>query len=126
MAVRYGGEALGVPGLALRGLLDAAPLRRTLERRIDWQQLHANVANGAVSAIAVTTTEITTGRSITFVERASGGAPQPAGGWDHRDARLGADHVMASAAIPALFPPVWIATPADVAGWYVDGSTRLH
>ena len=39
-------------------------------------------------------------------------------------ARLNVSHLMASAAIPALFPSVRVDEPAEAAGWYVDGATR--
>jgi NTE family protein len=38
--------------------------------------------------------------------------------------RLGVEHLMASSAIPALFPSVRVEEPAEAAGWYVDGATR--
>ena len=41
-------------------------------------------------------------------------------------ARLGLDHVRASAAIPMLFPPVQIKDPASARGWYFDGGVRLN
>ncbi len=126
IALRYGGEALGVPGLALRGLLDVTPLRRMLTRQVAWEHLHANVASGVLDAVAVTATAVMTGRPVTFVERDSTQSVPTGGEMTYHAAALGVDHVIGSAAIPALFPPVRIAAPAAAAGWYVDGSTRLH
>ncbi len=54
---------------------------------------------------------------------------QPTGGPMHATdvvaTRVEAEHLLASAAIPALFPPVWIDT-AGASGWYVDGGVRLN
>jgi NTE family protein len=126
VALRYGGETIGVPGLALRGLLSVTPLRRTLERDIDWRRVRANVTTGALSAVAVTATAVTTGRSVTFVDGTADRLPPDGDNLTYRGARIGVDHVVGSGAIPALFPPAWIDEPTAAAGWYVDGCTRLH
>ncbi|HEX6256360.1 MAG TPA: patatin-like phospholipase family protein [Euzebyales bacterium] len=126
IALQYAGETLGVPGLALRGLLSVTPLRRMLDDRIGWDRMHRNVADGVLDAIGVTATAVVSGRSVTFVERA-GARPLPdEEDLDYHAATLGTDHVIGSAAIPMLFPPSWIDEPSEAAAWYVDGSTRLH
>jgi predicted acylesterase/phospholipase RssA len=45
---------------------------------------------------------------------------------DYVPTALADEHIRASAAIPVLFPPVRIETPAEARGWYVDGGTRLN
>jgi NTE family protein len=126
IALQYVGETLGVPGLALRGLLSVAPLRQMLDDRIAWERLHRNVADGRLDAVGVTATAVATGRSVTFVERAGSHVLPDLQDIDYHAATLGTDHVIGSAAIPMLFPPSWIDEPAAAAAWYVDGSTRLH
>ena len=122
-ALRYLAGVLGVDG-GVESLLDPAPLRRVLETYEHWDTLHAAVADGALGAVAVVTTAMSAARTEVFVE-AVPGLPLPADDRDrgvvHTRARLGPDHVMASAAIPVAFPPVRIGD-----GWYLDGGVRLN
>jgi NTE family protein len=122
---RYTSETLGLSTFRLRGLFGTQPLARTLERSIDWEGLHRNVDEGVVEAAAVTATSVRTGHVVMFTESAS---PVPSAAPDYRRrfvaTRLNASHLMASAAIPALFPSVHVDEPGEVAGWYVDGATR--
>lgn len=112
------GTAGAVP-VQLRGMLDTAPLRRYLEQMIDFPGIGANLGNGRLRALALSATEYATGRTVTFVH---GGADAP----DWTRARrasvhepIGLDHVMASAALPLIFPAV------EVGGrWFGDGSIR--
>lgn len=125
---RYAGELLSVPGLRMASILDPSPLRANLARWIDWSGLRANVAAGALNVVAAVTTSTRTGRTVVFAELSA-----PEEHELHRSheiayvaAELGVEHVGASAAIPLLFPPVRISTPARARGWYVDGGTRLN
>ncbi len=122
---RYTSETLGLSGFRLRGLFGTQPLARTLEQSIDWESLHRNVEDGTVGAAAVTATSVRTGQVVMFTESAS---PVPRSAPEHHRryvaTRLQACHLMASAAIPALFPSVRVDRPAEAAGWYVDGATR--
>jgi NTE family protein len=122
---RYTSETLGLSGFRLRGLFGLQPLARTLERSVDWENLHRNVDDGLVETLAVTATSVRTGQVIMFTEST---VPLPPPVPDHRRrfvaTRLDVSHLMASAAIPALFPSVHVDEPAEVAGWYVDGATR--
>ena len=124
-AVEGLGAFFGIKGVRLRSLLDNAPLTETLDAWIEWEMLHANVASGAVDAVAVIATAAQDGRSVAFVETAGA---VPADGEKLRwiGTKLQTEHVRASSAIPIVFPPERITEPADAAGWYVDGGTRLN
>jgi NTE family protein len=122
---RYASETLGLSGFRLRGIFGTQPLARTLGEAIDWDALHRNVDDGLIEATAVTATSVRSGQVVMFTES---GAPVPhTAPEQHRrfvPTRLGVSHLMASAAIPALFPSVRVDEPAEAAGWYVDGATR--
>src|SRR5680860_1555472 len=122
---RYASETLGLSSFRLSGLLGSQPLAQTLTQSIDWEALHRNVEEGLVEAAAVTATSVRTGRVMVFTESAS---PVPRSAPEYHGrfvaTRLDVSHLMASSAIPALFPSVHVDQPAEAAGWYVDGATR--
>lgn len=107
------------------GLLDTAPLRSLLLKALDTSDgmlsgVERNLARGQLDALAVTTTSYDTGQAITFAQQPPGNAvnwrrPQRIG----RNARISVDHVMASAAIPLLFPAIELD-----GSWHGDGSVR--
>lgn len=126
---RYAAQLLGLP-VDLACLLDPSPLNATLDRLVDWDQLHRNAANpDLLRGIAVTTTDSASGRTRVFVECASR-LPLPpydqSRAIDYVRTPLHCDHVMASAAIPVVFPPAYIADPPGCRGWYLDGGVRLN
>jgi NTE family protein len=107
----------------LPSLFDTAPLEEIVAREIDWARIHGNIAAGVLDALAVTATEIATGRSVVFVDNLDQAVPS----WPSdpfviaRPAKIGLNHALASAAIPVLFAPRRI----DGA-FYCDGGLRLN
>ena len=111
-----------------RGLLDRTPLHATMARLVDWPQFHANVAADRVWGCGVVGTANATHRSAVFLE-ARPGAQVPEDdelrGIEFRPAQITPVHVVASSAIPAVFPAVRLED--DRGGdWYVDGGVRLN
>jgi NTE family protein len=125
-ALRFAGELLSLPGARLDAILDPAPLHASLDRWIDWRALHRNVASGLVDSVAVVCTSARTGRSVVFVEEAAERVFNRSHAVAYVAARVEREHVLASAAIPMLFPPIRISTPERARGWYFDGGTRLN
>ncbi len=122
----YVGEFLGVPGSRLESLLDPKPLRSTLRERVDFKQLAENVEAGLVASAGVVATSALTSRSVVF--HCGGPSPPPdrRRGIDYVSTALTEDQVLASAAIPTVFPAVHVERPAEARGWYFDGGTRLN
>jgi len=100
-------------------LLDNAPLRDLLACNIDFLSMRHAIASGALRALAITASGYTSARSISFFD----GAPDLSA-WQ-RLRRLGqpvamnVDHIMASVALPVIFPAVRIGQE-----YYGDGSLR--
>ena len=122
----YAGEVLGVPGARLRSLLDPDPLRRTLRERIDFAQLEHNVRAGRLDAAGVIATSALSGRSVVFHDGAASPSADRRRGIDYVATPLAEEHVLASAAIPVVFPAVHVVEPEIARGWYYDGGTRLN
>jgi NTE family protein len=118
------GELLELPGLRLPGLMDARPLRDSLERWIDWVAIRRNVRSGRVHAVCVVATSLDRSGPVAFVE--SREPPPSATSIRYVPVRLSGEHVRASAAIPLLFPPVRVRSPRQAAGDYIDGGTRMN
>jgi len=124
--LRYMGGLLSVPGARVPSLLDPAPLARSLERWMSWDDLHRNVTEGVLQGVAVVATAARTGRTVVFVEADTELAMHRSHVIEYVPTELAEEHIRASAAIPVLFPPVRVEKPKDARGWYVDGGTRLN
>jgi NTE family protein len=104
------------------GLFDPRALARLVGAAIDWPAVHSGVGR-SVGALTVTATHLATGRPTVFLE-APRGFPLPAGAGGRVVARrepIGLAHVMASASIPVVFPPVAVGGEL-----YCDGGLRLN
>jgi NTE family protein len=115
-------------GTEMRSLVDTAPLRTFLLRALNAgrrsdapiEGIRANLEAGRLRALAISTSSYTTGRSVTWVEGRDGLEP-----WERpmrraRLERITVDHILASAALPLIFPAVSIDGE-----WYGDGGIRL-
>ncbi len=110
-----GGFLLPLP----RALFDNSPLRALLNASIDFAGLRQAIANGMPEALAVTATSVTRGESVTFVETARPFTPWERAGRRGIAAGIDVEHLMASSAIPLLFPAVVLGD-----AHYGDGAMR--
>ena len=106
-------------------ILDTMPLVDTLHRRISLAGIEQSLAAGALDAVAVTASSYTTGVHWTFCQAAAG---HPGQDWVRPGRRasfqpLTIEHLMASSALPFLFPatPLWVDGRREYFG---DGSMR--
>ncbi len=109
---------MGVPNP--RALFDNTPLRQLLERELDFSALERALRAGELQALGVTASNYTTGRAVTFFQGAAHLAPWRRARRDGVRAHLGPEHLLASAALPFIFP-------AEAVGkdYFGDGSLRL-
>lgn len=104
---------------APRSLLDNTPLRTLLEQRLDFSRIQRAVDARALHSVSITCSGYTTGQSVSFFQGRADLEP-----W-RRTQRFGAhvklslDHLMASSAIPFVFPAVRLNRE-----WFGDGSMR--
>lgn len=104
---------------APRALFDNAPLRSLLAERIDWSQIRGHLAAGRLHALALAATSYAGGQHRVFFDAAAGVAPWRGAHRLGTRAVLSLDHLMASIAIPFLFPAVRIDGL-----YYGDGAMR--
>ncbi len=105
------------------GLLNTSGLEKFVIQSIPWRGIRRNLQRGVLEAISVSATHIGSGHTVVFVHS----SPGPSKPWSRdpfvrrRMAHIGPRHVMASAAIPLLFPAVKIG-----AEFYADGGLRQN
>jgi NTE family protein len=108
-----------VPWPRVRGILDTRPLREMLSRLLDIGGIDDNIASGRLRALALSATSYATGRTVTFVHGIEGIRTWERAGRIAVRASIGVDHVLASSALPILFPAIGLGK-----NFYGDGSSR--
>lgn len=98
--------------------LDTSPLKKFLNQNVSWSQIEKNINSGLVDAVTVTATNTRTGYGELFVQKNS--EIEYTGDYKANMVDLKADHVLASAAIPIIFPTVKIGK-----SYYTDGGLRV-
>jgi NTE family protein len=114
-----GNSLLGLSADAPVALLDNSPLRELLARELDFSGIHAAVARRKLRAVAVSAFGYDSGQSVSFYQGRATIDPW----FRHRrvgvPTRLNLEHLMASTAIPLIFPPVKVNRE-----YFGDGAVR--
>ncbi|MEK7789992.1 MAG: patatin-like phospholipase family protein [Deltaproteobacteria bacterium] len=107
----------------IESIFNTEPLYELLKNIIvsEYHFLDKNIEAGSVRALGISAMQYGTGRTITFFQASEKSGIQP---WtllrrEGRPAKLRLKHVLASAAIPLVFPSVKIEN-----SYYADGSVR--
>lgn len=106
-----------------RSLLDNEPLGELLERFLDFPQLAENLEDGLLDALAITASGYSTGEHITFYQSRGGIKPWRRSLRRAVPAHIGVDHLLASSAIPFVFPAKAMLVHGHTE-WCGDGSMR--
>jgi len=114
-SIVLGGWLVGAP----RSLLDNAPLRALLSRNVHFPRIQDAIDDGYLDAVAITAAGYASARSTSFFE-----AIEEQTNWQRtrrlgRRTQLNLDHIMASIAVPMVFPPVRIGDE-----YFGDGAMR--
>lgn len=100
-------------------LLDTSPLEQLINKHCNFENIKKNIDSGALESLVITTNNYTTAAAVSFVQTSTSNLT-----W--KDSRriaylseINAAHVMASSAIPVLFPAIKIGSY-----YYGDGCVR--
>lgn len=106
-----------------RSLLDNEPLGELLREFLDFTQLRRNLDSGLLDALAITASGYSTGEHITFYQSRGGIMPWRRSLRRAVPAHIGVDHLLASSAIPFIFPAQAMLVHGHTE-WCGDGSMR--
>jgi NTE family protein len=102
-----------------RSLLNNSPLRSLLNSVMNFKRIDNNILTGYLSSISVTASSYSTGNSISFFQAEDNTLPWERAKRCGQPTQLNTEHLMASSAIPLVFPSIKIKNQH-----YGDGSVH--
>ncbi|WP_293372539.1 patatin-like phospholipase family protein [Nevskia sp.] len=108
----------------VESLLDTSPLPAFLKEHLSPDGTARALAAGHLYALAVTATGYHSGKSYTFIEGQPGHPLWLKSRRVALKAKIGIEHICASASIPVVFPPAPVVIDGATA-WFGDGALRL-
>jgi NTE family protein len=106
----------------LGGVVDTRQLERMVRVLTPWHRISRNIDAGHLDSISVSATDIGSGKTVVFVE-----SRHPLPPWTQdphvraQAVKMGAEHALASAALPILFPAIAVGER-----FYCDGGLRQN
>jgi len=122
---RMFGRPLRLDSLAAKrvGMFDPSGIEAIVREAVPFGAIAKHMREGLLHALSISTTHVASGRTTVFVQRRDPGLPR----WGSdptmvaRAAQIEAQHALASAAVPLLFPAV------EIDGeFYCDGGLRQN
>ncbi|MFT7009148.1 MAG: NTE family protein [Colwellia sp.] len=102
-----------------RSLLNNSPLRNLLNSVMNFKRIDNNILGGYLSSVSVTASSYSTGNSISFFQAKDNTLPWERAKRCGQPTQLNTEHLMASSAIPLVFPSIKIKNQH-----YGDGSVH--
>ena len=105
------------------GMFDPSGIERIVGEAIPFDAIGDHMRRGYLTGLSISTTHVSSGRTVVFVQRRDEGVPR----WGSdptmvaESTRIRAEHALASAAVPFLFPAV-----AIDGQFYCDGGLRQN
>lgn len=123
VVVAFPAEPESMRPVPARSLIDTVPFSDLVRNQVQFARLHDNVDQGLVHALVLTALEIGSGRTTMFIDARPEVEFPPTRDprRNVRRERIGLEHVLASSALPLLFPPRRIHGEA-----YCDGGVRFN
>ena len=112
-------SVLGINRMNRVSLLDNSPLTVFLEETLPCEKIQESIDAGVLHALSITASGYGSGQSVTFYQGVAGIEPWKRTRRLGMEARIGIEHLLASSAIPFIFPAVHINRE-----YFGDGSVR--
>ncbi len=103
----------------LNSLLETSPLRDLILKYCDFDKISKNLKNNTIESVIITSNNYDQSSAISFVQSSSQHITWTESRRQAFETEINADHIMASSAIPMLFPPIQIGHD-----FYGDGCVR--
>lgn len=108
---------------SMNSILDTSPLKKLIEKNCDFSQIQKNLDSHKFESVILTANNYIEGSAISFVQTPQFFDSQKLNWGDSRrkpiKTILNSNHVLASSAIPILFPPILVENQ-----YYGDGCVR--
>jgi len=101
-------------------LLDNQPLREFLQAHLQLAEIQTAIDSGSLRALAITASGYRSASAVSFFQGESHLAAWQSSRREGRPARIGIEHLLASSALPLIFPAEKIATE-----YFGDGGMRM-
>jgi len=112
-------SAMGIDKFNQVSLLDNSPLVEFLENMVPYEDIQRNIDSGVLHALSITASGYGSGQSVTFFQGAKEVVPWRRTGRVGLQTKIEIKHLLASAALPFIFPPTLINRE-----YFGDGSMR--